>query len=1022
MVQLMRMSAIAVVVFTSLGSSAALFAADAPLDFNRDIRPILFDNCVACHGPDAKSRPTDLRLDDETSAKSDLGGHFAIVPGKPLESEIWKRITSTDPDEVMPPRKSGRTVSAGDREKLRAWIEQGAKWQKHWSLVPPVAPKVPAVRAAERVRNPIDSFLLARLEREGMSFSPPAARATLIRRLSLDLTGLPPTPSEVDDFVADASADAYERLVDRLLASPRYGERQVLDWLDAARYSDTNGYQTDGTRTMWPWKDAVVASLNRNQPFDEWTIEQLAGDLLPNATMQQKIASGFHRNHMLNGEGGRIAEESRVEYVLDRVETTSTVWLGLTLGCCRCHNHKYDPFSQKEFYSLYAYFNSIDEAGNVDRGGNASPVMKITTPAQQAQVAAIQAQIDSFEPKLAAVAAPNAEELAAWEEAAQQKIADVEGGRVWQSLDPASLTSARGQTLEKRNDLSIFASGANPETDIYTLSGTMPPGNYTGLRLEALTDPSFTAKAHARSDSGNFVLTELQVEAAGQPAKFKSAKADYEQGGFPITAAYDGQNGTGWAVHKPGDMEHVRTAVLVFEGPLAVKEGTTLTFRLKFESPHKFHNLGRFRLSLTTAVDPNIPGQLPYPANIVETLRVAPEKRTDAQKKGLSDLLHEEKRKSLRDEQARVKLHLTDLQKSFVEVMVMAERAQPRPTKILLRGQYDKPGDAVTHGVPAQLHPLQEGAPTNRLGLARWIVDPKNPLTARVMVNRYWQSFFAVGLVKTTEDFGTQGEWPSHPELLDWLATEFARDWDVKQIHRLIVLSEAYRQSSHATPVLLEKDADNRLLARGPRLRLPTQLLRDQALAASGLLVERIGGAPVKPYQPPGLWEDFSFGQIRYQQDHGESLYRKSLYVFWRRSVAPTSFFDIGGRTVCSVKQPRTNTPLHALTMLNDTAYAEAARVFAERMFKEGGASDADRLAFGFRVVLARKPTAEELKVLEGTLQRARSQFAAAPEEAKKLVSVGEYPRDAKLDPIEHAAYTAVGSLLLNLDEAINRE
>jgi mono/diheme cytochrome c family protein len=759
----------------------------AKVAFNRDVRPILSDACFHCHGPDRAKRKADLRLDTEEGAFGDRGGYRPLVPGKPDQSELYKRITAPEGEGHMPPKASGRKLTSAQIDIFKRWIEQGARWQKHWALIPPARSPLPSVKNPAWVRNGIDRFILARLEKEGLTPAPEADRTTLIRRVTLDLIGLPPTPAEVDAFLADTGPDAYERLVDRLLSSPRHGERMVLEWLDAARYADSNGYQGDRTRSMWPWRDQVVRALNANQPFDQFTIEQLAGDLIPGATIEQKIASGFNRNHVLNGEGGRIAEESRVDYVVDRVNTTSTVWLGLTVGCAQCHDHKYDPIPQKDFYRLSAYFNNIAETGAVDRNGQANPVLSLPTPKQTETV------------------------------------------------------------------------------------------------------------------------TRLEKTIAG------------------------------------------------------------LEMRLR-------------------------------------------DKATDPERKALQKQLADTRKK--RD----------NVRKSFLEVMVMQERTPPRETFVLIRGAYDKHGDKVTATTPAALHSLPKDAPANRLGLARWLVSRDNPLTARVTVNRYWQIFFGTGLVKTAEDLGVQGEPPSHPELLDWLAREFMRSWDVKAMHRLIVTSATYRQSSRVSPELLERDPDNRLLARGSRHRLPSLILRDQALALSGLLVERLGGPPVKPYQPEGVWAEMSFGKIRYVQDHGPDLYRRSLYTFWRRTVGPTDLFDTAARQVCTVRQPRTNTPLHALTLWNDVTYAEAARVLAERVMTHGGRSAEDRVTFLFRLATARLPHGAERQVLLRRYQKLLDHYRAHGDEALKLVSAGEAPRNAKLDLSEHAAWTALASLVLNLDEVLSKE
>ncbi len=788
----------------------------ALLEFNRDIRPILSDACFACHGPDKAKRKADLRLDTEEEGK------HTIKPGKPDESELIKRIVSTDDTERMPPPRSGRQLTKQQIEILRRWVSQGGKWEKHWAFVAPKRPALPAVQNQKWPRNPIDLFILARLEQAGLTPSTEASKTTLLRRVTLDLTGLPPTPAEVDAFLADNAPDAYEKVVDRLLRSPRYGERMALDWLDAARYADSNGYQQDRTRTMWPWRDWVVEAFNTNMPFDRFTVEQLAGDLLPHATLKQKIATGFNRNHLLNGEGGRIPEESRVDYVVDRVETTSTVWLGLTLGCARCHNHKYDPFTLKDFYSLYAYFNNLPESGSVDRGGNAAPVLKVPSAAQAQELTRLKHEISSLENQL---------------------------------KSPEPVHPIQFQRMALAGFLRL------------------PPNSWPVLSLpDHVIHPSATRRTRQQK--------------------------------------------------------------------------------------------------LATA-----------------------RKALDA------------------------------VNKAIPETMVMEERPQPRETHILIRGAYDKYGDRVTPGTPAALPPLPPSASPNRLALARWLVDPGNPLTARVASNRYWQLFFGMGLVKTPEDFGVQGEMPTHPELLDWLATEFIRTgWDVKKMHRLIVTSATYRQSSHQTPELRERDPENRLLARGPRYRLPSPIIRDQALAVSGLLVEKAGGPPVKPYQPPGIWEEMSFNQIKYVQDKGESLYRRSLYTFWRRTVGPPNLFDTSARQVCTVRQTRTNTPLHALILLNDVTFVEAARVMAQRVLEEGGATAPARLTYAFRLATGRKPSEAERQILQTTLARLHRHYQGKQAEAIKLISAGEAARNLKLDAAEHAAYAALCSLLLNLDEVITKE
>jgi hypothetical protein len=802
------------------------------VEFNRDVRPILADHCFTCHGPAKSTRKAGLRLDTQDG----LFGDEIVVAAQPGKSKLWERVSSADPKHVMPPPgKNRKPLTATQLETVRRWIEQGAPWQQHWAFIVPERPALPTVKDEAWGNNPIDAFILARLESDGLRPSAAASKESLIRRVSLDLTGLPPTLKEIDAFLNDLGPDAYDKLVDRLLASPRYGERMVLEWLDAARYSDTNGYQTDGTRAMWPWRDAVIDALNRNQPFDQFTIEQIAGDLLPGATVAQKVATGFHRNHMLNGEGGRIAEESRVDYVVDRVDTTGTVWLGLTVGCARCHEHKYDPLPQKEYYQLFAFFNSVAEVGGVDRrNSTAAPVLELPTEAQKAQITALEKA-----------------------SADKQRLHDDLARKRLSGLDAWEKTDAKEKLPEK-----------------------------VAAALKAPKD-----------------------KRSGEQAK---SIAEYFLAHFPETQKLQQQ----------------------------------------LEADRK---------------------------------------------------------------------QLNNLRNSVLITMVMEERKEPRDTFVLIRGNYDKFGEKVRPDVPRALHRLPQEAPRNRLGLARWLVARDNPLTARVTVNRAWQMFFGTGLVKTVEDFGVQGELPSHPRLLDWLATDFMTDWNVKRLHKLIVTSATYRQSARFNPAALERDPDNRLLSHGPRLRLSPFYLRDQALALSGLLVDQVGGPPVRPYQPPGLWEDFSFNQIRYVQDHGDSLYRRSLYTFWRRSIGPPNMFDTPARQICTVRPSRTNTPLHALILMNDVTFVEAARVWAERLMKQAG-TPAERLGRAFRTATARHPTAEEGQVLVAGWQRLHQQYAADRAAALKLVNAGEFARDGSLDLAEHAAYTAMLTTILNLDEAITKE
>ncbi|HUQ72596.1 MAG TPA: PSD1 and planctomycete cytochrome C domain-containing protein, partial [Planctomycetaceae bacterium] len=879
---------------------ASDLVAAGPIQFDRDIRPILSENCFFCHGPDAAARQADLRLDTKEGATKLVDGHAAVVPGKIADSALIQRITSSDPDELMPPRSSNRKLTPQQRELLARWIAEGAVWGEHWAFVKPQRPVAPQVATETGlVRNAIDTFILQRLQQEGLTASPEADRARLLRRVMLDLTGIPPTLDDLDAFLSDTSPDAYERAVDRLLQSPRYGERMVWEWLDAARYADTNGYQGDPTRAMWYWRDWAVAALNVNQPFDRFTIEQLAGDLLPNPAQPQLIATGFHRNHMINGEGGRIAEESRVDYVQDRVETTGAVWLGLTFNCCRCHDHKYDPLAQKEYYQLSAFFNSVEESGGNDAGGLANPVMSLATDEQQQRLAALRDDEKDANRKRNEVEKAARDKQAEWEAVlAASRDATAPFAVQWTTLSPSSMSARQGTVLKKETDGSLVATGPNPERETFSLIFPPPEKTITAIRLEALPDDRLPANGPGRAENGNFVLGELNIEVYGRAYDLQVLRADFEQDGWPAKNVIDGNNNTGWAVSPAFGKPH--ELIVMPQTPLAVPNTEVLTVRLAFESEHVQHVLGRFRVQITDAPPELVRGM---PPEVLAALAKPVADRNKSEQDAVTNQMLDTTPdvQAARKAADQAKAQRDKYERSLPRTMVMRERKEPRETFILVRGAYDKYADKVTHGTPAVLPPLKSEGTPNRLALAEWLVNADNPLTARVVVNRIWQTFFGTGLVKTAEDFGSQGEKPSHPELLDWLACEFVDSgWDVKHIHRLIVTSATYRQSSRVTPALAERDPENRLLARGPRYRWPSWMLRDQALAVAGVLEERIGGPPVKGYQPPGIWEEATFGKIRYEQDHGPALYRRSVYQFWRRIVGPTVFFDVAARQNCT--------------------------------------------------------------------------------------------------------------------------
>ena len=1000
------------------------------VDFDRDIRPILSNTCYTCHGPDANKRATELRFDVEENL---FGEHDepVVVRGKPDESALIARITSGDPDYRMPPVDSKQQLSKAQVELLKRWVEQGAPYTGHWSFQPVVRPELPKVARADWPRNGIDCFVLNRMTERKLQPSDRASKVTLIRRISLDLVGLPPTLEEIDAFLADDSPQAFEKVVDRLLASERFGEHFATAWLDAARYADSNGYQQDRTRTLWPWRDWVIRAFNDNMPFDQFTIEQLAGDQLENASMDQLVATGFHRNHMLNGEGGRIAEESRVEYVMNRVETTGAVWLGLTVGCARCHDHKYDPISQREFYQFYSYFNSIDESGRVDAGGNANPVMPVPTGEQVVRQVKLGEQLAKLQKELRSVT--TAERQLAWEKAKIVELSKDARPPVWELLKPDRFVSEQGQTMTLQTDGSMLLTGKNPKNDNYEIEFAAGSSGITGIRIEAVPHPEFTKGGFARSDSGNFVLTDFSVQARRSketdftPVRIASAKASFEQGGWKIAGSFDGSSKTGWAVLKSADMKIPRQAVYVFDKPIGASEGTSLIVRMKHESPHAFHNLGRFRILVTTEPEPKLDSSDGGREALVNALKVESEKRDDAQKK----LVAEEFRKGSPEVVAAqkkvdaAKKQQSDLENQIVRTMVMRDRKDARETFVLNRGVWDQPikEQPIQSGTPECLPGLPKDAPKNRLSLANWVVSKENPLTPRVVVNRYWQHFFGTGLVTTPEDFGSQGERPTHPQLLDWLAAEFVDSgWNVKHMLKLIVMSATYQQSSHATPAMMEADSSNQWLARGARFRLTSQAIRDQALMVSGLLVQKLGGPPVKPYQPLGIWSDLSLGKIKYEQDHGENLYRRTLYTFWRRASAPTMLFDVATRQVCKVRTSRTNTPLHALVLMNDDTYVEASRKLAERTLLEGGTSDEDRLAYGFRLATCRHATDPERSVLLDVLNKVRTDYATDTEKVNALLSRGESPVNDKVDRSQLASYAAVMNMILNLDEVVTKE
>lgn len=1005
--------------------------AAAPFDFQQTIRPLLSDNCFQCHGPDEKQREADLRLDVQASAHES-----AIIPGRADESELIARITTNNPDDKMPPPDSGKTLDEADIDALRQWVDNGAVYQGHWSFQTPQRPTPPKVSHYGRVHNPIDSFVLAKLQAEGLKPSEPADKTTLLRRLTLDLTGVPPTIEEVDDFLADRSPNAFETVVDRLLESERYGERMATIWLDAARYADTMGYQADWARTQWRWRTWVIDAYNQNMPFDQFTIEQLAGDLLPNPSVDQRLATGFNRNHRINDEGGIIPEEYLVEYLVDRVETTSGTWLGLTFGCARCHDHKYDPVSQKDFYSFLAFFNGVPEKGKDGRKGYAAPYMRVAIRGKQAEYDRLRQEVDRLSSEYSLSIPSLKEDLENW---IQIQKGNLKSGRIQWSLDkPSNIQSGDAIEFKVLDDYSALSTLVGAEVGKPTYRFEIAPRIRTvkALKLEALLHPKLNGGFTL--GNGDFVLTDFLVdlirdgEKKATRLKIEGAKSEHSKTGFPVDNAIDGDPKTGWSIGEVSQKENP-AAVFIFKEPIVLNPGDKLKITLAHKSPEGNQAIGRFRLSTTDVDPPQLSSDEGLPAEVLQALK-SNALRLNQKQRGILAKHHasiapelaelREKRETAKNDFERFEDQYT------TNVMVMEEMDEPRPTHILERGVYDQPGQLVTAAVPSDLlGPLPQGAPLNRLGLAQWLVSGEHSLTARVVVNRYWAMLFGNGLVETIEDFGLQGAYPSHPKLLDWLATEYPKSgWDTKALLKLIVTSATYQQSSDVIPEMAERDPSNRLLSRMTRFRLPAETIRDQALFTSSLLVEKIGGPSVKPYQPAGLWSDLSFqSKIRttdyYIQDTGEDLYRRSLYTFWKRTVPPPTMatFDAPSRDMCVLSRQRTNTPLQALALMNDPTFVEAARVLAEKTIKRS-ANVEEQLIFAFRAILARQPNHFELSTLRGGYQKRLTYFSNEPQQAEKILKVGEFPADAQLDKSQLAALSTTVMNLFNLDETIHHE
>ena len=1141
------------------GAGDGASPARPPVNFDRDVKPILAANCFACHGPDEHDRKAGVRLDTkEGLLASTKEGKTVVAPGKAGESELLKRVTHADADERMPPKKSGKVLTPEQIDTLKRWVEQGAPYSGHWAFAAPKRPDLPEVKNPHWVRNPIDQFILARLEKEGLRPSPEADKYALIRRLSLDLTGLPPTPAEVEAFVLDHSPDAYEKLVDRLLASPAYGERMARMWMDIARYADSAGYGSDPLRkTIHRYRDWLIRAFNDNKPYDQFTVEQIAGDLLPNPTTEQLIATAFHRNTMTNTEGGTDDEEWRVAAVKDRADVTVQAWMGLTMGCAQCHSHKFDPISHKDYYSVFAVFNQTEDTDQPDE----RPTIPTPTPEQAAKKAELEKRIAAVEREVndpATLSAPQA----AWEAKAIREADDW-----WAVLQPEAFVSASGATLAKQPDGSVLASGTRGKTDTYTVTFRTDLKGITAFRVEALPDPTLPNRGPGRADGGGFVLSDLRVTSKGAaggagpvrgryvrvevPGKEKIlslAEVQVFSGGANVapkgkasqsSTAYDGpaelaidgntdgdyrkakstshtaesenpwwevdlgsvqavdrvalwnrtdsglgvrlrdfrvtvlgedrkpawetrvgpqpnptleldpnageaialRNATatfpasegdgsaakaidadaeksGWSVAPQVARAHA--AVFEAEKPAGADGGAILTFKLAQNAPDA--PLGRFRIAATTRPAP----VRALPHAIRDTLAVAPHERTEAERAELAAYYKDisPEIRARRQEISRLKKEIDGLQIPLTAIMRELPPEKRRASHILVKGNFMAKADPVSPAVLSAFHPMPDGAPANRLGLATWLVDRNNPLTARVAANRFWAMIFGSGIVPTQEDFGTQGQPPTHPELLDWLAVEFMEGgWDVKRQMRLIVTSATYRQSSQVTPRLLEKDPRNVLIARAPRLRLDAEQVRDQALALSGLLSRKMFGPSVYPPQPDGLWQAAFNGERTYPTSTGEDRYRRGLYTFWRRTVPYPSMaaFDAPSRETCTIRRIHTSTPLQAFVTLNDPVYVEAAQALARRIVKEGGATPEGRARFGLLLCLQRpasKAQVEEVVALyQDELARYKGDRAAAEELATD--PLGPLPKDA--DPAEMAAWTVVANVLLNLDGLLTK-
>jgi Protein of unknown function (DUF1553)/Protein of unknown function (DUF1549)/Planctomycete cytochrome C len=1035
------------IVFTVIGLALVVFLrieatptaqaeqpAKAAIDFNRQIRPILAENCYACHGPDDKARKAKLRLDTSKGALNHKG---LIVPGKSGDSELIARVTAPDVKDLMPPPKSGKKLTRAQIDLLTRWIDAGAPWSDHWSFVAPVRPPQPQVKDTTWTRTPLDAFILARLEKERLSPNPVATKEALIRRVTLDLTGLPPTLKEIDDFLADTSATAYEKVVDSLLQSSRYGEHMARYWLDNARYGDTHGLHLDNYREIWPYREWVIRAFNDNKPFNEFVVEQLAGDLLPNASPEQIVATGYNRCHVTTNEGGSIDEEVYVRNVDDQVDTNGTVFLGLSTGCAKCHDHKFDPLTTKDYYSLFAFFNNIDGPAQDGNAAAPAPVMRVASMEQKAKLEQLRAQADTIRKRIASETAKIQYDPAADRD---QKETQSRADYVW--IDDA-VPSGKQET-----------GGPNvPWTFVEKAQGPVHGGTKSvRLKANGLNQVVLSEAAPGlQVGDGDVLFAHVYLDPKDPP---KEIMLQWHTTGW-LHRAYWGENAIPWGRdnsperHRIGDLpksgEWVRLEVPVSTVGIApgstiigwafTQQGGTAYWDTAGLSTHVPQANQSFDSLVAWVRAQKAVGAKGLPPAIAEAVKLDAGKRTAEQQKALEAYFVEHawsKTRAvvapLRAELLAVENQQAAIEKAMPTTLIFKERKDERPAFILKRGEYDQHGDKVGRGTPGFLPPLPEKAPRNRLGFAQWVVEPNNPLTARVAVNRMWQQVFGTGIVKTTEDFGVQGEAPSHPELFDYLAVQFVADnWDVKKFMKTLVLSSTYQQSTRVAPEKLAKDPQNRLLSRGPRYRLDAEVLRDQALFASGLLVEKVGGPSVKPPQPSGLWEAVGYSgsnTVNFKADIGaEKVHRRSLYTFWKRTAAPPQMttFDAPSRESCIVRRERTNTPLQALLMMNEPQMVEAARGLAERSVKEGGAKPEERLAYLFRLATGRKAEARELAELMSAYRDHLAVYSKDATAAKKLISVGETKPDGNLNVSEVAALTMVANMVLNLDEVLSK-